>query len=119
MKIYKTKILVLILMLETVQFGCKSFKQNEGLPSCIASKIEDIKNEPIRNPPAEVWKWEADGNTYFYFNSPCCDQFNYLYNNKCDTICAPDGGFTGKGDQNCPDFGKDLKKTLIWKDERK
>ena len=99
--------------------GCKSSDQNNKLPSCIDSKINALKSEPVRNPPAEVWKWETNGSTYYYFNSPCCDQYNFLLNEKCETICAPDGGFTGKGDLKCPDFEENIIRTLIWKDERK
>ncbi len=112
---YPISILVIVFSVLT----CKSTDQKAGLPVCIETKIEAIKIEPVGNPPAEVWKWEADGNTYYYFNSPCCDQYNYLYDGNCEVICVPDGGFTGKGDQKCPDFSVDLKKTLIWKDERK
>ncbi|MEO6347818.1 MAG: hypothetical protein ABIO60_07895, partial [Aquaticitalea sp.] len=68
---------------------------------------------------AEVWKWVDDKIIYYYLTSDCCDQYNYLFNEKCETICAPDGGLTGKGDRQCPDFGESLKKTLVWKDERK
>jgi len=34
-------------------------------------------------------------------------------------MCAPDGGITGKGDENCPEFSSEIKKTLIWEDDRK
>ena len=100
-------------------FGCKSTKQEENLPSCINLKIEAIKKEPVRNPPAEVWKWEEGKKMYYYITSDCCDQYNYLYNDNCEVICAPDGGFTGKGDQKCPNFDEKIIKTLIWKDQRK
>lgn len=106
----------LIILLLT---NCKSSEQQSvDPPSCINSKIESIKKEPSRNPPAEIWKWETNGNIYYYFNAPCCDQYNYLLNEACERVCAPDGGFTGKGDGKCPDFGTDIKKTLVWKDAR-
>ena len=48
----------------------------------------------------------------------CCDFFNLLYDENCKEICAPTGGFTGKGDGKCPDFEKEAKliKT-IWKEK--
>ncbi len=90
----------------------------KDVPNCIENKINNIKSESVRNPATEVWKWEDDQNTYYYITSGCCDQYNNLYNDKCDVVCAPDGGFTGDGDGNCPDFEETLKKKLIWKDPR-
>jgi len=99
--------------------SCKPTKQAVKLPTCIESKIETLKNQSLQNPPSQVWQWDANGNTYYYFNAPCCDQFSTLYNERCEIICAPDGGFTGKGNGKCPDFGTDVKRTLIWEDQRK
>lgn len=103
----------------SILIGCKTSDQTQKLPACITSRIETLKTQAVQNPPAEIWQWEAKGNIYFYFNAACCDQFNYLYDANCDVVCAPSGGFTGKGDGKCPDFGPDTKRTLIWKDERK
>ena len=89
-----------------------------SVPTCISEKIQELKDETIRNPPAQIWQWEVDGGTYFYISSDCCDQFNYLYNEACDIVCSPDGGFSGAGDGSCPEFTGEIKKTLIWKDSR-
>ncbi|MEZ4793754.1 MAG: hypothetical protein R2783_09910 [Gelidibacter sp.] len=110
---------LIVMALSFFLSGCKSSDQNSGIPNCIKESIEALKNQPIQNPPAEVWLWESNGKTYYYFNAACCDQFSILYNDKCELICAPDGGFTGKGDGKCPEFGESVKKILIWKDERK
>lgn len=98
--------------------SCEKSNLNIDAPNCVQNEIKKIKIEEVRNPPAQVWKWEADGQTYYYITSDCCDQYNYLYNNNCDVICAPDGGITGLGDGNCPDFKEPIEKTLIWKDNR-
>lgn len=98
--------------------SCEKSNLNIDAPNCVQNEIKKIKIEEVRNPPAQVWKWEADGQTYYYITSDCCDQYNYLYNNNCDVICAPDGGITGLGDGNCPDFTEPIEKTLIWKDNR-
>ena len=56
---------------------------------------------------------------YTCFSSPCCDQYNNLYDSDCNLICAPSGGYTGKGDQKCLDFFDKAKHVkLIWKDDR-
>lgn len=44
--------------------SCESLDLKTDAPSCIESKIRKIKNEGVRNPPAQVWKWEVDGKTY-------------------------------------------------------
>ncbi len=98
--------------------SCEKLDLEIDVPSCIEKKIEDIKQEEVRNPPAQVWKWEIDEQTYYYITSDCCDQYNYLYDDNCIVVCAPDGGITGTGDGKCPDFNGQIEKTLVWEDNR-
>lgn len=107
------KIMFVIAILSTLN----SCEDNTTL-SCIDTKINEIKQTEVTNPPTEVWKWDVDRNTYYYFTSDCCDQFNFLYNEKCEIVCAPDGGITGNGDGSCPEFIGEIEKTLFWKDPR-
>ena len=93
-------------------------KEDIDAPSRILDKVNEIQNEEVRNPPAQVWKWVADGEVYYYITSDCCDQFNYLYDSDCYLVCAPDGGITGDGDGQCPEFTGVVEKTLIWEDTR-
>ncbi len=102
-----------------LQSGCRKTKPDGSVSPCLRDMIKKIRAEPVRNPPAQVWKWEADGKTYYYVTADCCDQFNYLYDENCRIVCAPSGGFTGRGDGKCPDFKGEIKKTLIWRDTRK
>lgn len=89
------------------------------IPACIEAKIEEFKQQPVQNPPVEIWKWETKGGeNYYYITSPCCDQYNYIHDENCNEICAPDGGITGDGDGNCPDFEENVVQTLVWKDNR-
>ncbi len=119
MKINSLKLTFISILMSGFLLNCKPSNQQRVLPSCIDSKIEAIKKAPVQNPPTEIWKWQIDTVAYYYITSGCCDQYNYLYNENCEVVCAPDGGFTGKGDQKCPDFGDNIQKKLIWKDERK
>jgi len=98
--------------------SCKKLDLEVSAPSCVEKKIRKIKRQEVWNPPAQVWKWEVDGQTYFYFTSDCCDQFHLLYDDQCDLVCAPDGGVTGGGDDNCPEFQGEIVRTLVWKDNR-
>ena len=90
------------------------------IPACIQQRIDSIKKEPKWNPPAEVNEYTYKGKTVYLFSSPCCDFFNPVYGDDCNYVCAPSGGFTGKGDGKCEDFNSTAKHVrLIWKDERK
>ncbi|WP_240409923.1 DUF6970 domain-containing protein [Flavisolibacter nicotianae] len=89
-------------------------------PSCIQARIEEIKKQPRWNPPAQVEEYVYNGKRAFLFSSNCCDQYNELVDENCNYLCAPSGGFTGRGDRKCPNF-KDSAQfiRLVWKDERK
>jgi hypothetical protein len=113
------KLLITIVCLLGLLISCKTSNQVAKISTCIELKIEVIKKEPVANPPAEVWKWVSDDKIFYYFNAACCDQFSTLYNDKCEIICAPDGGFTGRGDGKCPEFTNNTSRTLVWRDERK
>jgi hypothetical protein len=99
--------------------SCQNLDLEMEVSNCIEIKIREIKRGAVQNPHAEVWEWKVDGKTYYYFTSDCCDQFNYLYDEKCNIVCAPDGGITGQGDGKCPEFSGSIEKKLVWKDNRK
>jgi hypothetical protein len=112
---YTIKLLLLVSIL-LILHSCSKRKKAEN---CSKNLIELLKNEPLRNPPAKLYKWKVDSKTYYYIPPYCCDQFSSLYDINCSLICAPDGGFTGKGDGNCPEFNGKVKSTLLWEDTRK
>jgi len=112
------KNLILVLFIIFTLLSCEKSDLNIDAPNCIKNKIEKIINNNVSNPPTQVWKWKVDEATYYYITSDCCDQYNYLYNEQCELICAPDGGIIGTGDGKCPNFTGDILKTLIWKDPR-
>lgn len=43
------------------------------------------------------------GNSAYLIPSPCCDKFDYFYDSRGVILCAPSGGFTGRGDGSCPE----------------
>ena len=103
----------------TILSSCEKNKSTGSIPACIEDKINELKNKPKYNPPATVIQYEYSGKEVYYFTSDCCDQFNLLYNDNCQLICAPDGGFTGSGDGKCTDFkNKKSNEKIIWKDSR-
>ena len=79
---------------------------------------EWIREYIKENSPLWVSKCEYKNATVYYIPSSCCDQFNYLYNENGEKICAPDGGLTGNGDGRCSDFSIDDNQNcrFIWQD---
>jgi hypothetical protein len=91
----------------------------QSIPLCIQGKIDSIKSLPKWNPPAEVHEYIFRGKRAFLFSADCCDFPSPLFDSACNYICAPYGGYTGKGDMQCPEFDKEAKKVrIVWKDSR-
>ena len=88
-------------------------------PPCIQHRIDSLKLLPVLNPPAQVDEYDYNGEKVYGFSLGCCDMFYEVYNANCEYVCAPAGGFTGKGDGRCPDFNQNAKSIrVVWKDER-
>jgi hypothetical protein len=97
---------------------CSQSEQSEN-PDCTDELIIKFQNEPVGNPPQSIWRYEYNGETVYYIPPQCCDQYSILQDAECEIICAPDGGFTGHGDGNCPDFFTNrTDEKLVWKDSR-
>ena len=114
----KTNILFFLALTIMLFSSCRTPRFAVPVPKCVENKINDIESKPVQNPPTQVWQWKVDGQTYYYFTAPCCDQFTTLYDESCNKVCSPDGGFTGRGDGKCPDFKTKVEKTLVWEDKR-
>ncbi|HNZ37767.1 MAG TPA: hypothetical protein PLS75_08510 [Candidatus Marinimicrobia bacterium] len=99
--------------------SCKySTSPNEN-PDWVENLITKFQNEPVGNPPQSIWQYKYKGQIVYYIPAQCCDQFSTLYNAEGDIICAPDGGFSGRGDGECSDFFQERKnEKLIWQDSR-
>lgn len=92
----------------------------EKIPTCIEEKIEALKEEAVRNPPAYIARYQFKGRTVYYIPPAAGDQMSKLYGADCELICRPDGGFTGRGDGECPEFVEERKEEeIIWRDDRK
>ncbi len=90
-----------------------------GIPLCIQQKIDSIKQQPVWNPPAEIHEYNYGGRKVYLISANCCDFFSIAIDSNCNYVCAPSGGFTGKGDRKCSDFFEKAKHVrLVWKDER-
>lgn len=104
--------------------SCKAQEANEltlseETPECIKTKIAEIVAGDVWNPPAKIYSYTYDRQTVYFVSSRCCDIPSIVYNDKCEAICSPDGGFTGRGDGKCTDFYESRSnEQLIWKDTR-
>ena len=104
---------------------CGSKKEKEAaagnsdtmaLPACVQKLIDDAKKEEPPMPPVQVDEYLYKGKKVYLFTAQCCDFYNMVYDDSCKTLCAPSGGFTGKGDGKCPDFDSTAKLVrTIWK----
>jgi hypothetical protein len=106
-----------------VTAGCISCGKNDdttdNVPPCIVDKIQEIELALVWNPPAEIWSYRYKGETVYYIPPRAYDIPSILMNERCQVICNPSGGITGKGDGRCTDFfEKRTNEKLIWKDER-
>ena len=113
----KSILFSLVIILTVAARKCNHDHQKD-IPPCIQEKIDLLSKAPVRNPPAEVRAYNYHGQTVYYFNAPCCDQYDSVYDDHCRFICAPGGGFTGKGDGKCPDFDQAKELRVVWKDGR-
>lgn len=117
----KVKLFVLLLVISFYFAACTAASKPaaDKLPPCITEMISNFKNAAPSNPPRSVTEYEWEGRKVYYITSPCCDQFNYVYDEDCKVLGAPDGGITGKGDGKVPGFRQNAKEVkLVWKDDR-
>ena len=86
-----------------------------AMPICIKNKIDSFKLKEAHERPQRVIEYLYKGKKVYYVAMPCCDFFNEVYDNKCNFLGSPDGGFTGKGDGKIPDFFEEAKnEKLVW-----
>ena len=89
-------------------------EKNNEIPACIE---EGINTESTWTD--QVWQYQYNGQTVYFILQKCCDHYNYLLDENCNSLCAPSGSITGNGDGRCPDFfDKRTDGKLIWKYER-
>ena len=112
-------ILMLILAGCTQAVSSESSPTQPENPGWVEQLIEKFKSEPVGNPPQSIWRYEYKSQTVYFVPQQCCDMFSTLYDANGNKLCAPDGGFAGGGDGQCPDFfANRTGEKLVWKDTR-
>ena len=115
----KYNIIISLIFLSLSFFNCKQSTSTDENPDWIKVLITKYQNEPVGNPSQSIWRYDYRGQTVYFVPQQCCDQPSTLYNANGNIICAPDGGFSGRGDGHCPDFFQERKnEKLIWQDSR-
>jgi hypothetical protein len=88
------------------------------IPQCIKAMVDKAASGPVEDRPRAVIEYTYKESTVYYVEPQCCgDAESTLFDAQCKVICAPDGGFTGRGDGKCPDFMAVAKQQrTIWRD---
>lgn len=85
------------------------------LPDWLQEKITGFDALPEDHAPLAVWQITHKGLPAYFLISPCCDQYNPLFDAQGKTLCYPSGGIVGRGDGQCPypaDRGRPI--LLLW-----
>lgn len=91
-------------------------ERKDSIPLCISARLDSFKKLEPAQQLQSLTEFTYKGQKVYYFEMPCCDFFNEVYDASCHLLGAPDGGFTGRGDGKLPGFAKEATdKKLIWK----
>ena len=117
------RILKRVLLIWFLSSGCASNPaappSSTASPAWLTAVIRQLETQPVANPPAFVARYEYKGETVYFVPQRCCDVMSVLYRSDGVVMCQPDGGFTGKGDGQCPDFfAARRNEFIIWRDPR-
>ena len=74
---------------------------------------------PEEESPDEIWSFLIGEDVVFYVAPMCCDIPGTLYDKDGNILCNFDGGMTGLGKDQCPEFHDDRSTgVLVWRDPR-
>jgi hypothetical protein len=91
----------------------------DARPVWIDALIAKFEAADVANPPLGITRFTYHDAPVYFVPAHCCDIPSQLYDADGNALCAPDGGFTGRGDGRCPDFYQERRdEQLIWRDSR-
>jgi hypothetical protein len=79
--------------------GAGGIRATVAYPACVQNVITNGSTDYV-----QISQYIYNNKTVYLFTADCCDRYNYLFDDQCNRLCAPTGGFSGKGDLQCPDF---------------
>ena len=66
--------------------------------------VDEITHGPLKDRPQKIIEYQYRGERVYMLVAKCCDGYNRVLNFKGESVCSPSGGFSGRGDGECPDF---------------
>lgn len=88
----------------------------DTVPPVVRKILDSLAKDNPPLIPMQVEEFIYNGNKTYLVIMPCCDFFNPLYDSTGKQICSPTGGFSGRGDGKCMDFGEKGKAVkIVWK----
>jgi hypothetical protein len=91
----------------------------ESVPVWLTALTHQLEAQPVANPPTFIARYDYKGQSVYFLPQQCCDIMGALYREDGSVMCHPDGGFSGSGDGQCPDFLAERKnEQIIWRDAR-
>ena len=97
----KTSIISIVLIVIVL---LPSLSAKTEIPACIQTMIDGFNATPRSSSFVRIDNYLYRGKMTYLATSSCCDRFNPLYDAECNRVCAPSGGFIGRGDGQCMDF---------------
>ena len=85
----------------TADDGDAELQDRAPTSAAVQREIRRLAADPTTTSTLQVVRVEYMGEKAFLVTSPCCDQFNYLYDKNGQVLCAPSGGIAGRGDGRC------------------
>jgi hypothetical protein len=87
----------------------------DTVPPVVRRIIDSLGKDNPPLVPQQVEEYQYNNQKVYLVTMPCCDFFNPVYDSTGKLICSPTGGFTGRGDGKCADFGEKGKRVkLVW-----
>jgi len=88
-------------------------------PGWLTSLIRNFERDPVASPPLSITRYEYKGEVVYFVPPRCCDIWSDVYRADGSLLCHANGGITGRGDGQCPDFLSERKnEQIIWQDPR-
>lgn len=81
-------------------------------PAWVMERITLAKKNPSPV-PITIAQYRYRNQTVYYLSPMVADGFSQLFNINHKLICAPEGGITGKGDGQCPNFFQQANNKVI------
>ena len=95
-----------------------STESTAPIPAWLQQRLAEYERMDAAARPVAVRSWVDQGRTFYYIVAGCCDRFNEVYDQNGRYVCAPDGGYTGRGDGKCVGLNQRQSMQSVWPQTR-